>query len=187
MIQGTLVNLRPLERDDLGLLVAWRNDPEIRERFFSTFPFSKSGQDAWFSNLLTRDDKRMLIIETKEGRPIGTIGMDHIDFKNQRAEFGNLLIGESEYLGKNLATDGTLALLKFAFQEMNLNRVYLEVYADNDRARRLYDKCGFKVEGVLRQAYYHQGRFQDTVLMSVLRDEFRQPYGELAKAGRIDP
>ena len=178
MIQGTLVNLRPLEREDLGLLVTWRNDPKIREHFFSTFPFSRRGQDAWFSNLLTRDDQRMFIIETKEGKAVGTIGLDYIDFKNQRAEFGNILIGESEYLGKNLATDGTLALLKFAFEEMNLNRVYLEVYAENGRARRLYDKCGLKVEGVLRQAYYHQGRFQDTVLMSILRDDFRHPLGK---------
>jgi len=171
MIRRGKVNLRPVERTDLEKLVVWRNEPTISKCFFNVFPLSVSGQARWFESLLQRDDKKLFIIETKESLPVGTIGLDNIDWKNQSAEFGNILI-EPAHQGRGFASDATLVLLKFAFEDMNMNRIYLKVFNWNEAAIQLYVRCGFQKEGVLRQALYKGGGFQDLVLMAILRGDF---------------
>lgn len=172
MIQGDTIILRPVEKTDLERLVTWRNDPSISKYFFNVFPLSMAGQENWFEDLLGREDKRLFIIDTTEKVPIGTVGLDNIDFKNQRAEFGSLLIQPS-HQGKGFALDATMTLLRFAFDHLNLNRIYLQVFNWNKPAIKLYLRCGFQEEGLLRQSVYKDGRFQDILLMAVLRDEFK--------------
>ena len=172
MIQGDTIILRPVEKTDLERLVTWRNDPSISKYFFNVFPLSMAGQENWFEDLLGREDKRLFIIDTTEKVPIGTVGLDNIDFKNQRAEFGSLLIQPS-HQGKGFALDATMTLLRFAFDHLNLNRIYLQVFNWNKPAIKLYLRCGFQEEGLLRQSVYKDGGFQDILLMAVLRDEFK--------------
>ncbi len=174
MIEGKTINLRLIEEDDLEQVAEWRNKPAINKYFFNIFPISKWGQKDWFAKLLSNERKKLFIIETKEREPTGTIGLDDIDWKNQKAEFGNMLIGDQENQRKGYAKDATLTLLKFAFEEMNLNRIYLNVLDFDKRAIRLYEKCGFQKEGNLRQAFFTQGRFCDIVVMSILRQEFTE-------------
>ena len=172
MICGEKINLRAVERSDLEQLVLWRNDPEIFRGFFTTFPLSLGAQASWYEELQRRTDKKVFIIETKERQAVGTIGFDQIDWKNQKAEFGNMLVDKA-HRGCGYASDATRTMLRFGFDQMNLNRIYLEVYAWNEEAVQLYQKCGFEIEGVLRQTYYAQGKFNDTVLMAMVRDDWR--------------
>ena len=171
MIQGKTIILRPVERTDLERLVTWRNNPSISKHFFNVFPLSLAGQESWFEDLLEREDKQLFIIATKEQVPVGTVGLDNIDYKNQRAEFGGLLI-EPAHQEKGFALDATMALLQFAFDDLNLNRIYLHVFNWNEPAIKLYLGCGFQKEGLLRQSVYKDGGFQDVLLMAILRDEF---------------
>ncbi|MCH7511921.1 MAG: GNAT family N-acetyltransferase [Chloroflexi bacterium] len=73
--------------------------------------------------------------------------------------------------------DAIVTLLRFAFHEMNLNRVWLHVFEFNERARASYKKCGFREEGRLRQHYYAEGRYWDVFVMAILRDEFEALHG----------
>lgn len=172
MICGEKINLRAVERGDLEQLVRWRNDPVIFRGFFSTFPLSLGAQADWYEDLLRRIDKKLFVIEAKDGQAVGTIGFDHIDWKNQKAEFGNMLVDKG-HRGCGYASDATRTALRFGFEQMNLNRIYLEVYAWNQEAVQLYQKSGFKIEGVLQQAYFTEGKFNDTVLMAIVRDDWR--------------
>jgi len=205
MICGEKINLRAVERGDLEQLVRWRNDPEIFRGFFSTFPLSLGAQADWYEDVLRRTDKKLFVIEAKDGQAVGTIGFDHIDWKNQKAEFGNMLVDKG-HRGCGYASDATRTALRFGFEQMNLNRIYLEVYAWNQEAVQLYQKSGFEVEGVLRQAYFAEdlevyawnqeavqlyqksgfevegvlrqayfaeGKFNNTVLMAIVREDWR--------------
>ena len=82
------------------------------------------------------------------------------------------MLGEKDYWAKGYGTDAIVTLLRFAFHEMNLNWVWLHVFEFNERAMVCYQKCGFKEEGRLRQHYYQEGRYWDSVVMGILRDEF---------------
>jgi len=94
-----------------------------------------------------------LIIEVIDSREaIGTIGLDRIDFINQVAEYGNVLIGPESFKHKGLAMEATLLLLTYSFERLNLNRIFLHVFADNKAAVGLYRQCGFRDEGCLRAA-----------------------------------
>ena len=173
MLVGTLVRLRLVEEEDLPLLVAWRNTPSIWAGFFNKFPLSMARQKAWFANLVADQSKKLFMIcKVENNEPVGTIGLDHIDFANQSTEFGNMLIGKQEFVGKGYATEATELMLSYCFLRLNMNRVYLKVYADNARAISLYERCGFKVEGTLREAQFECGMFKDLLVMSILRREF---------------
>ncbi|MBM3275242.1 MAG: GNAT family N-acetyltransferase [Candidatus Sericytochromatia bacterium] len=169
MLRGPNVHLRPLEREDLPLLVEWRNDPAAWKFFCNPHPLSLGGQAAFYDRLQANPYRRLFIIATPQGEAIGTIGLDDIDPVNQSAEFGNLLIGEKAALGKGFAKEATELLIDYAFKRLNVQRLYLNVHADNDRAIKLYEKCMFEHEGRKRRALFRDGVFIDVLMMSRLR------------------
>ena len=136
------------------------------------FPLSHGGQVNWYRALFQNQHCLFLIIETIENRrPIGTIGLDRIDHINQSAEYGNLMIGDTQSTGIGFAKEATLLLLNYGFNRLNLNRIFLNVIEDNVRAIELYKNCGFREEGKLREAFFDQGKFKDVLLMAILRGE----------------
>jgi diamine N-acetyltransferase len=168
MLRGQRVTLRPVEWADQAQIVAWRNEPHVMRGLFSYRPLSLAQQEQWFAAYLNSQGERLFIVEAEGGIPIGTVGITNIDFRNRRAEYGRMLIGDRSYLRRGYATEATLLLLDYAFEELNLHRIYLKVLADNDAAVRLYRRCSFEVEGRCRDAYFAEGRFHDVLIMAVL-------------------
>ncbi|HID86791.1 MAG TPA: N-acetyltransferase [Anaerolineae bacterium] len=171
MIEGEKVKLRAIEREDIPRFVRWLNDRELLGYLTRYMPLSKAEEERWFERQLEDESGRIFAIETREGVHIGNIGLHEIDWKNGHAELG-IFIGEKEYWGQGYGTDAILTLLDFAFNEMNLHRVYLRVLAFNHRAIRCYEKCGFALEGTEREAVFRDGRYHDQLLMGILREEF---------------
>ncbi len=175
MLEGEKVRLRPIEREDLPRFVRWFADPEVRRHLLVYLPFSLTQEERWYEELqerLRRSESVVLALETLDGLHIGNIGLHEIDWKNRHAELG-IVIGEKAYWGQGYGTDAIRTLLRLAFEEMNLHRVYLVVDEDNLRAIRCYEKCGFREEGRLREAVFREGQYHDQPVMSVLQAEFR--------------
>ena len=143
MIKGEKVNLREIESKDLAKMVEWRNKDRIRKCFFNQELLIPEKQKKWFDEYLKKDDDKIFIIETKDGISVGTIGLKDIDLEEGKAELGRMVIGEDDYLGQGLAKNACLMLINYAFNEMNLKNLCLEVFADNKKAVNLYEKCGF--------------------------------------------
>ena len=102
-----------------------------------------------------------------------------INCKEYSDNFKDLLftekVGKIKYYFYNFVCHGTEAiglLLQYAFSQMNLNRVYLRVCADNERAVRCYEKCGFREEGRFREHVYLDGQYRDVLQMAILQREF---------------
>ena len=85
-----------------------------------------------------------------------------------------MLIGEKRYLDKGYAKEATLTLLRYAFDTLNLHRIYLQVLSDNVAAIRLYEKCACKKEGILRKSLFLNGIRRDITIMAVLKGEFQR-------------
>lgn len=98
--------------------------------------------------------------------------MIHIDNKNRSAEC-IIDIGEKNMWGKGIGSSAMSLILEFAFGELNLHRVCLQVFSFNERAIKLYEKMGFSHEGRLRHALYRSGNWHDIVLMSILKSEYK--------------
>ncbi len=171
MLRGKKTRLRAVEREDIPLFLRWFNDPEIRQYLSMYMPVSADEEERWFERQMDRQDARILAIETVEGVHIGNIGLHDLDWKNRNAQLG-VVIGEKAYWGLGYGTDAIKALLRFAFDEMNLHRVQLRVFDFNERAIRCYRRCGFREEGRLRQELYRDGAYHDVLLMGILREEF---------------
>lgn len=174
MITGENINLREIEESDLPKMVEWRNKDRIRKCFFSQELLTLDKQKVWFKEYLKKDDDRIFIIETKDNIPIGTVGLKDIDLKDGKAEFGRTMIGEDEYLGKGLAKSAAAALMTYAFGEMGLEMLYLEVLGGNKAAINLYEKCGFCEERAGRRSILIDGEHCAVMTMTVLKDEYRK-------------
>ena len=176
MPTGKLVKLRAIEMDDLERYLAWVNDEEVMRYLAATaFPVSR-GQEEEFvrkATLQTRPPEIVFAIDTLEdGRHIGSLGLHHVQGAAHSTELG-IMIGDKAYWDRGFGTDTIRTALRFAFEELNLNRVSLSVDADNGRGIACYRKCGFVEEGLLREHRYRAGQYRDTVLMAVLRAEWQ--------------
>ena len=175
MLFGKSVRLRAIDRDDIPTFVRWFNDPDVRHFLQMFEPMSRAGEERWFEAHLNRQDEYLFAIEAPVDDGwlnIGNVGLHRVDWKNRGVTFG-IVLGEKAFWGKGFGTDATRTMLRFAFEELNLHRVELEVYDFNPRAMRCYEKAGFRLEGTRRQAHFHQGAYHDVHRMGILRDEFR--------------
>ena len=177
MIYGERIRFRHVEREDLPTFVRWVNDPEVRAGIAMYLPMSMASEEMWFDNMLKRPpDEQPLGIEIQDGeewRIIGNCAYFKIEQINRVGEVG-IMIGEKTEWNKGYGTEAMQLLLKHGFETLNLNRVYLRVYATNARAIRAYEKFGFIIEGQQREAHYLEGKYIDVVMMSVLRSEWRE-------------
>ena len=172
ILTGEKVKVRNLNRQDIPLLVKWKNDPEIADLvrggpIHTTFDM----ECRRFEKSLTEYNTMRMIIETLSRKPIGFISLGEIDRDNRKAEIG-MLIGEKEYWDQGYGTDSLITLLDYLFREKCLNRVGLEVFEYNTRAKRAYEKIGFTVEGVQRKGLFRKNAFYDVYLMGILREDF---------------
>jgi len=177
MIFGERIRLRALEEDDLLLFVRWLNDPEVRRGLVVYLPLSYVEEKRWFESMIKRPPaERPLMIEVEqqgEWLPIGDIGFHDIDWRARSAEVG-IVIGEKDYWDQGYGTEAMRLMLAHGFKMLNLRRIFLQVYTDNPRAVRAYEKVGFVHEGRMRQARYYDGGYYDILLMSVLRSEWQE-------------
>jgi RimJ/RimL family protein N-acetyltransferase len=171
IIRGEHIYLRPAEREDVPTFVRWFNDVEVLHNLAMRAPISEIAETRWFDRMLERQgstDYFFVICLLADGRPIGTIGLHEIGWRDGRAEFG-IAIGEKEEWNKGHGTDATRAICDFGFGELRMERIGLHVYAGNDRARRAYEKAGFRHEATLRRAHIARGEHVDVHVKILLR------------------
>ena len=160
--------MEPSDTDDV---VRWRRDPEIREQLFADQPPTRESHLQWLADINARGDRQeFMIIERVTGRSIGTIGLSNVDRQNLRAEYG-ILVGDADARGKGYAREASELILRYAFDQLGLHRVYLHSFADNAAAVRLYKRVGFRLEGTLRHHVLKRGVFRDVVVMAMLQHE----------------
>ncbi len=172
---GDTVYLRALDRADAETLLPWVNDQEVIRHLLIHRPTSLAAEEAFIEAFSRSEpDVVLAICEKATDRLIGATGLHRVDQKNRHAMFG-IFIGEGAARGKGRGTEVTALMVQYAFRTLNLNRVWLHVYEDNARAIRAYEKVGFSREGLLRQDAFRDGRYGNTVVMGILRSEWRAP------------
>jgi len=173
---GTNVMLREYRREDLPWVRQWVNDPDIVSHLSDIFlyPHANESTEAYLEAMVegNTDSRGFVIADLASEAYIGQVNLDTIDWKNRVGKIG-IVIGSPEYLGRGIGTEAMKLLIDFAFREMNLNRLELEVYDFNERAIRCYLNCGFIQEGRLRERQYKKGRYWDVIQMGLLKSDWK--------------
>lgn len=173
MFEDDRIKLRKLTAEDFKIYQTWRNDIEVmKSTSLSLDQYTLKETEDYILLLTTLTDAKGYIIEDKKSRqPLGIISLIHIDFKNRSAECV-LDIGEKAIWGSGIGTAALELLLAFGFNELNLHRIYLQVFSFNNGAIRLYEKIGFSHEGRQRQALFRAGQWHDILMLSLLKNEY---------------
>lgn len=171
-IKSEKLAMRKVEENDLEILMKWRNSPEVSSFLFTDITYTIERQKNWFNK--NKEDKENIyfIVEDLNGKKFGEARITNIDLKNKKCEIG-AHIGEQEFKGKGLGKEIFRILTDYCFKELGMNKVYLRVFKFNEVAIHVYEKIGFKKEGILRQEILKKGKFEDVIIMCILRNEWK--------------
>ena len=169
---GDKVELRSLTQADAPRLVALLGDPEVSRNLRVRAPVSLAVEREFIAALARATDQLVLGVAARDdGRLLGVAGLHQLGDPARQAELGLFLGGPGEW-GKGFGTEATALLCQHGFEALALNRIWLHVYVDNERALRAYERVGFRREGLLRQAAVREGQRVDVVSMGLLRSEW---------------
>ena len=165
--------LRALEPGDIDSLIRWVSDAAVTLYLSQAVAYPASGSDGyrWLEALSRSHTERVYAIETLQGRLIGSVGLHAIRWVDRKAELA-VMIGERDCWNRGCGSWAVQEMLRRGFEEMSLQRIYLRVASDHDAAIRVYRRCGFQSEGLLRKDRYVGRGYADTLMMSVLKEEF---------------
>lgn len=163
-----MLKLKTLEESDLVYRVNLLNDERIAPYINTSEKFTIDKTKEWFYKLKENNlRKDFTFIGDKE--KIGMGGLTNISQKNSHCELYMYL--DPNVQGKGFGYKTCKALCEFAFNELNLNKVFLYTFSNNERANKLYEKLGFKLEGTLRKHTLKDGVFQDRYIYGIFRNE----------------
>ena len=167
----TGIYYRKMDLADTDIIVTWRNMPSVRKRFIFRETFTRQMHENWVhTKVETGQVVQLMICDLETDRPLGSVYLRDIDSNHKKAEYG-IFIGDESARGRGVGTAAARFMIRYGFETLGLNRVYLRVLADNPAAIRSYEKAGFQKEGLLRQDVFLEGEFKDVVWMAAVKGE----------------
>lgn len=174
MYSGKLVRLREYRKSDIETVLKFFHDEEVIKNLSPgiPYPYTFEDEEKWFENNSALNDNYNFAIETiASNKYIGGCGINQIDWKNSWVIIG-IVIGDKDYWSKGYGLDAMNVLVGFIFNQMNINKIKLNVFSFNERAIACYEKCGFIREGVLREELFRDGKYYDVIAMGMFRKDF---------------
>lgn len=174
LIKYGCASLRAIEEKDNDLLLKLINTPEIDKWVGNIhLPVSSEGQKKWMETYKNDDATIRLMIELSNGKTIGMIILQNIDYRNANAEIGiKIDFTQKQNRLKNDVDDAYKALLSFAFNELNLNCIYANVSEDNEHSINFHNRNNFSNDGRIRSKMYKNGKYNDVICFSITKAEF---------------
>lgn len=179
MLIGEKVYLRPLELEDIDRgWLEWITDPRISGNLNigGRYPTTREDLEQYYHKSKPPNAVMFAICDKEDDHYIGNARLSGIDWQHRKCAYGRL-IGDLDYHGKGFGTDALILILRYAFINLGMNRVYTVVFADNEASIQSNEKVGMKCEGVERQSIFKNGRYRDIIMFAMLREEFDQLYG----------
>jgi len=178
-ILGILINLRPIVKADASaMLKAIDADVEGRRLTGTKGTFTFEGTEKYCARLFEATDRVDYAITLKDDPAyIGEVVLNNIQIEERNANLRVALAGQ-QYFNKGYGSEALKLILKHGFETLGLHKIHLDVYAFNSRAQHVYEKIGFVKEGVLRDDLIWEGKYHNSILMSMLENEWFAKYGQ---------
>jgi RimJ/RimL family protein N-acetyltransferase len=185
-LRGKRLYLRPPTKEDVPYLLRWMNDQEVSQYLAAFLPFMEADELEWLDRIHKNkeSDVVFVIVDGRTKKPIGLMGIHRINWKDRTATTG-AVIGEKSYWGKGYGSEAKMLVLNYAFNTLNLRKIASRVIAFNKRSKAYSEKCGYKVEGVLKQELFKNGRYHDSIMMAVFKKDWAPLWEKFRKANKI--
>lgn len=166
------VYLRAFEPDDYKTTIKWRKDDVIWDMLGGTKYFvSEAYEKQWIENtIFNSKDVKLAVCLDENDKHIGNVYMTNINEIN-RSCVSHVLIGEKEYWGHGYAREALLLAIDYMFNERNIHRIQANVLVSNVASLNMHEKCGYKLEGTLREAVYKNGKYQDQYVLALVKNK----------------
>lgn len=176
---GDRIYLSPkgITDEEIEKFTEWMNDFQVTDYTDRSGQIiTIVGEKEWLENSAKNTENRNFnIIESKDNKLIGTIGLEHFNWIARSAVLG-IFIGDKDFRNNGYGTEAIKLLLEYGFKYLNLHSIRLDLLAINERAHRCYLKCGFKDTGCSREQIFLNGKYYDKLHMDILESEFKGDY-----------
>lgn len=173
MFYGEKVCLRAYREGDIPTATKFVNDKELKKLLVTTIPFPMTlwEEEEWIKSQKSNSQGtyNFAIEDVKTNKYIGGCGIQGVNWLARVATIG-IMIGDKDYWGKGYGTDAMKVLINFIFNDMNINKIRLGTFSFNERAIKSYKKCGFEIEGVLKNEIFKDGKYYDEIIMSLFKN-----------------
>jgi diamine N-acetyltransferase len=166
-----LIILKPFNIGHLNSTYLWMQDSDLRRNFLIRKNINPENHTDWFQNY-SNDRTQKIFAIYYDDIHCGNCGLKYINLIDQKAELW-IYIGNYDHRGMGVAKSATLQLIQFAFNQLNLNKIYLHVVEFNKAAINLYLNTGFKEEGVFQEEIFWEGKFFSLIRMRIFAEEFK--------------
>jgi len=176
MLSGNLVALTAVERSDLKSLMDWRNKPQFRKYFREYRELNMAMQEHWFEKKVIGDPSTVMfsIRRLCDNELLGCCGFVYMNLVHRHADLSLYIGAKDAYIDEaGYAEDACSILLEYGFKELGLNKVWTEIYSFDEKKKKLYDRFTFHLDGTLRQNYFYDGKWHDSMIYSLLSGEFK--------------
>lgn len=173
MLEGKKVNLRVREKEDLQLLAEWFNNPEFFGEYNPLCQTSRTDMEKSIENSNSSETKSF-IIEKKDGNKIGYI-IHFVVVWNGIGKLATIAYSlKPTERGKGYGTEAVQIMVDFLFLTRDVPCIQATTHIKNVASQRVLEKVGFKREGILRKRFYIRGKWNDQVVFSILREEWKE-------------
>lgn len=155
-----MITLRKLKEKDIPFMAEWMSDKETKKIFQNDFmSMTEEEIRSFINNSFSKNHKHFAIVDDFDDEYLGTISLKNIDYINMNAEYA--ISSRKKTRGTGINSIATIKILEYAFGELKLKRVYLNVLTSNERAKKFYLKNGFLYEGTFKKHIKINGLYQD--------------------------
>mgnify|MGYP004666392849 CR=1 FL=1 len=169
ILKDDKVLLRAIEEADTKVLMDLINDPEIENSVYGwSYPVSLESQKKWILSL--KNDTNVRYAIDYNDSMVGVASISSIDMKNSSANMNIKL--QKGARGKGVATHAITLIIHYCFEELNLHCLTANVIERNIDSRKLWERFGFKQDGIMRERVYKNGKYHNIIAYSLLKDEF---------------
>ncbi|MNN06945.1 Spermidine N(1)-acetyltransferase [compost metagenome] len=170
MLKGTHTGLRSIEKEDLGSLLQWRNNPEFRRFFREYRELNTANQMEWFERTVMKDRNTVMfaIEELSTGELIGACGLCYIDWINRNADFSIYIGKDNIYIDELYAEDAAKTMIAYAFDELGLHRLWSEIYEFDVLKISFFNRLKFNLDGCHRHTHWAEGKWNNSLFYSLL-------------------
>lgn len=170
------MRLRLLEDSDIAGMLEWMHDPNVNCFFrFNAEEMTAEKVSAFIKQANDEIEQKIsynFAISNENDEYLGTISLKNVDWSSRVAEYAISMRTSAQ--GKGIATNATNEILRYAFEELGLNRVFLNVLYENEKAIRLYEKCGFRYEGIFKEHINIRGKNRTIKWYAIMKDEWME-------------